>query len=85
VPLTNYVGWLLVAVLLMSLLDRVTPRVRGDDLTPDDRMPGVLYLWTYAAQVLGNLVFFGRPAVALLGGIAMGLIAVPYARSLWDD
>jgi len=79
VPLTNYLGWLLVAVLLMSLLDRVTPRERGDDL-----MPGVLYLWTYAAQVLGNLAFFGRPAVALLGGVAMGLVAVPYARSLRD-
>jgi len=77
VPLTNYAGWLLVSVLLMALLDRLTPDRTGDDL-----MPGVLYLWTYGAQVLGNFAFFGRPAVALLGGVAMGVVAIPYARSL---
>ena len=77
VPLTNYAGWLIVAIALMALLDRLTPRRAGDD-----RMPGALYLWTYAAQVLGNLAFFGRPAVALLGGVAMGLVALPYARTL---
>jgi putative membrane protein len=77
VPLTNYAGWLLASVLLMALLDSLAPRAAGDDL-----MPGVLYLWTYAAQVLGNLAFFGRPAVALLGGVVMGLVALPYARTL---
>ena len=79
VPLTNYAGWLLVSVLLMAVLDRVVPRSDAGDL-----LPGVLYLWTYAAQVLGNLVFFDRPAVALLGGLAMGAVAIPYARSLLD-
>lgn len=77
VPLTNYAGWLVVSVLLMAVLDRVVPQ-NGDD----DLLPGVLYLWTYAAQVLGNLAFFDRPAVAVLGGIAMGAVALPYARSL---
>lgn len=77
VPLTNYAGWLVVSVLLMAVLDRVIPRDGGDDL-----LPGVLYLWTYGAQVLGNLAFFDRPAVALLGGIAMGAVALPYARTL---
>lgn len=77
VPLTNYAGWLVVSVLLMAVLDRLVPRDDGDDL-----VPGVLYLWTYAAQVLGNLAFFDRPAVALLGGIAMGAVALPYAHSL---
>jgi putative membrane protein len=77
VPLTNYAGWLLAAILLMALLDALAPAGAGDDL-----MPGALYLWTYAAQVLGNLAFFGRPAVALLGGVAMGLVALPYARTL---
>jgi putative membrane protein len=77
VPLTNYAGWLIVAVVLMAALDRLAPDRVGDDL-----MPGALYLWTYAAQVLGNLAFFGRPEVALLGGVAMGLVALPYARTL---
>jgi putative membrane protein len=77
VPLTNYAGWLVVSVLLMALLDRLTPDRPGRDL-----LPGLLYLWTYAAQVLGSLAFFGRPAVAVLGGVAMGLVALPYARTL---
>ncbi len=79
VPLTNYAGWLVVSVLLMAVLDRVVPPSDSGDL-----LPGLLYLWTYAAQVLGNLAFFDRPAVALLGGVAMGAIALPYARSLLD-
>jgi hypothetical protein len=32
--------------------------------------------------VLAFAVFFGRPAVALVGGVVMGSVAVPYARSL---
>lgn len=80
VPLTNYVGWVVVSVLLMAVLDRVLPR--DDDPSHGDPLPGLLYLWTYAAQVLGNLVFFDRPAVALLGGLAMGAVAIPYARTL---
>lgn len=81
VPLTNYAGWLVISVLLMAVLDRLVPG-DGPHGNPDDLLPGVLYLWTYAAQVLGNLAFFDRPAVALLGGIAMGAVALPYARTL---
>ena len=80
VPLTNYAGWLVVSVLLMAVLDRVVPV--DTEQHAGDLLPGLLYLWTYAAQVLGNLVFFDRPAVAALGGLAMGAVAVPYARTL---
>jgi hypothetical protein len=34
----------------------------------------------YASNVLAAAVFFGRPAVALWGGVAMGLTVVPWAR-----
>ncbi|WP_293775060.1 carotenoid biosynthesis protein [Sporichthya sp.] len=82
VPLTNYVGWLVVSVLLMAVLDQVVPDAVQGSPDDGDLLPGVLYLWTYAAQVLGNLAFFDRPAVALLGGLAMGAVAIPYARTL---
>lgn len=86
VPLTNYAGWLVVSVLLMALLTALLhsrPALRGAaGAGVTDLFPGLLYLWTYAAQVLANLVFFDRPAVALLGGVAMGAVALPYARSL---
>jgi putative membrane protein len=45
-------------------------------------VPGALFLWTWGSSVLANAVFFGRPLVALTGGVVMGLVAVPYARSL---
>ena len=76
IPLTNTLGWLLVGTALMALLARL-PRH-----TADDRVPSVVFLWTYASSVLANAAFFGRPGVALAGGIGMGLVALPYARSL---
>ena len=76
VPISNYLGWLLVAVLMMAALQAL-PRRRADD-----RQPAALLLWTYASSVLAAAVFFGRPAVALIGGVAMGLVVVPFALAL---
>jgi uncharacterized membrane protein len=78
VPLTNFAGWLLVALALITALSFALPRERTAGRT-EDRVPGALYLWTYVSSVLAHAVFFGRPPVALVGGIAMGLVAVPYA------
>jgi carotene biosynthesis associated membrane protein len=71
IPLANTAGWLAVSLLLMTLLSRLPQR------DADDRVPSALFLWTYASSVLANAAFFGRPGVALAGGLAMGLIAVP--------
>ncbi len=57
VPLTNYAGWLLVAVIMIALLHRA--------LAPEAGPSGpaaALYLWTYGSSVLAHLVFFDRPA-----------------------
>ncbi len=81
IPLSNYLGWLLVAWLMLGLLQFVR-RGPGEHGTVDDRVPGALFLWTWGSSVLANAVFFGRPLVALTGGVVMGLVAVPYARSL---
>jgi hypothetical protein len=35
--------------------------------------------------VLGSAVFFDRPGPAIVGGLAMGLVAVPFAWRLWVD
>jgi putative membrane protein len=82
VPLTNFAGWFAVAVLVMVLLDAAVPRRAGDGIG-DDALPYALYLWTFVSCVLANLVFFGRPAVAVAGGVAMGAVAVPLAVKLW--
>jgi uncharacterized membrane protein len=76
IPVSNYLGWLAVALLMLSVLQHLPRRAA------DDRQPAALFLWTYVSSVLANAVFFGRPLTALVGGIGMGLVAVPYALAL---
>ena len=76
IPISNYLGWLLVAVVMLGLL-----QLLGRPAA-DDRVPGGLFLWTWASSVLAAAAFFDRPLVALTGGVVMGLVAVPYALSL---
>jgi putative membrane protein len=73
VPVTNTLGWLVVAVTMTGLLQLLPRRAA------DDRQPVALFLWTYGSSVLAAAAFFGRPLTALLGGIGMGLVAVPVA------
>jgi putative membrane protein len=78
VPLTNYAGWILVAVLMVGALDVALPR------TAEPSGPAAaLYLWAYGSSVLAHAVFFDRPGSALVGGIGMGALALPFARALW--
>jgi uncharacterized membrane protein len=77
VPLTNYAGWLVVAVLVVGALHRVL----GPG--PVSGPASALYLWVYASSVLAHLVFFGLPGSALVGGVLMGAVAIPFARALW--
>jgi putative membrane protein len=80
IPLTNFAGWLVVSAVVMALLDRLPRAPAGTD----DRAPAALFLWTYIGSVIGNIVFFGRPWVGLVGGVLMGLVAVPFAVRLWS-
>jgi uncharacterized membrane protein len=78
VPVSNYLGWLLAAFAMMLLLDRLPRRHANDGV------PALLYLWTFASSVVANAFFFDQPWVALYGGIAMGVVAVPYLWVLWS-
>jgi putative membrane protein len=80
VPATSLLGWLLAALVLMVVLNTVLP-----DRPADEALPATLYLWTYVSSILGNVLFLDRPGVAVAGGIGMGLVAVPYALSLWQS
>jgi putative membrane protein len=76
VPLSDYAGWILVSLVLMAALDRLltsAPAVAGVPLT--------LYQWTFFSSVIANAAFFGRPAVAGYGAIAMGPVAVGWLRT----
>jgi putative membrane protein len=82
VPLTNYAGWLLVALVMQAVLHRVVP----DDASAPQRdgwgPPAALLAWTWLGSTLANLAFFGRPAVAAWGFVAMGAVVGPYLLEL---
>jgi putative membrane protein len=73
VPVSNHLGWLVVALVMMTVLQLLPRR------TADDRVPTLLLWWTYASSVLAFAWFFDRPLVALTGAIGMGLVVVPDA------
>lgn len=91
VPLTNFAGWLLVATAMMAAMMAALAlgtRPAGDDppgRVPDPRLgpAPLLYLWTYLSSVWAHAAFFGRPWVSLVGGVLMGVVAVPFAVVLW--
>jgi uncharacterized membrane protein len=73
VPLTNYLGWLGVA-LLMSLALQMALTGRE----PHDRgVPIPIYLWTWASSTVALAAFLHLGAAALWGGVAMGTVTVP--------
>jgi putative membrane protein len=73
VPLSNYVGWFLVSVVVMVVLDRLLPGSgRGPALLG-------LYTWWAAMSTLGFLAFFGDPLVGVVGGACM----LPLAGLAW--
>jgi uncharacterized membrane protein len=83
VPLTNFAGWLLVAALMVAVLARVTAAPRSaPELDPKAGPAPLLYLWTYGSSVWAHAAFFGRPWVSLVGGVLMGVVAVPFAVSM---
>lgn len=85
IPLSNYLGWLLVSLLVVGALHLAlrAGHEREPGADPVSAPASALYLWVYASSVLAHLVFFGLPGSALVGGVLMGLVAVPFARNRW--
>ena len=79
VPVTNYLGWLLVAGLVSLCLQTIL-RTAHDG---DDRVPIGFYLWTFASSANALGLFLGLGAAACWGALAMGAVAVPLAVTLW--
>ncbi|HEY2298907.1 MAG TPA: carotenoid biosynthesis protein [Jatrophihabitans sp.] len=77
VPLTDYAGWLLVSLAISFGLQSALRSLPD----ADDRWPVAFYVWTWASSVLALAAFLDLGAAALWGGLAMGVIAVPLARS----
>jgi uncharacterized membrane protein len=90
VPVSNFAGWTLVAVVMMALVWRAAgggareaATVGGSGVhAPDDRPMHALYLWVYASSVLAHATFFGLPGSAALGGVGMGTVVAAFLWSL---
>lgn len=80
IPVTNLLGWLLVSALLMAVLEALLPRA-----SKDERVPALLLAWTWLGGTLAAAAFFGRPAGALVGGLAMGVTVGPYLARVVRD
>jgi putative membrane protein len=77
VPLTDYVGWFAVALLVSAVLQRLL-----NATSIGDRWPLMFYVWTWASSTLALLAFLGLAAAALWGCAAMGTVAIPVLRVL---
>lgn len=76
IPVENYLGWLVVAVVMMALLARL-PRVEAPS-----GVPTLMLSWVFISNVFAAVVFFDRPLVALWGGLAMGVVVLPWWLTL---
>ncbi|MEV4387756.1 carotenoid biosynthesis protein [Micromonospora sp. NPDC049580] len=81
IPVSNYLGWLLFAVLLMSAL-RPLAGPAAEHTDRRDHPMLALYLWTYFSSILAHAVFLDLPASALWGAAGMAVTAVPLAVTL---
>ncbi|MEU7612073.1 carotenoid biosynthesis protein [Micromonospora sp. NPDC049204] len=81
IPVSNYLGWLLFAVLMMSALRPLAGSAAEHTDRRDDPM-AALYLWTYFSSILAHAVFLDLPASALWGAAGMSVTAIPLAVTL---
>ena len=76
IPLTNYLGWFVVSTLIMLIFAWCFKEVKKNKTATGQYPLYAIYLWTWLGSVVANLTFWQRPGLALVGGIAMGTVAV---------
>ncbi|MEV6300983.1 carotenoid biosynthesis protein [Actinoplanes sp. NPDC051861] len=77
IPVSNYLGWLAFALLVMTAL---TITLKSDRSGQRDTPMLALWLWTYFSSVLAHAVFLDLPASAVWGGVLMGATVLPQLR-----
>ncbi|MDT4920046.1 MAG: hypothetical protein QOI15_948 [Pseudonocardiales bacterium] len=82
VPLTNYAGWLLVALVLSAALQAIAGNSHDGDGDGDGVMV-VSYLWLYGGWIVALAAFLDLEAAAGWGALGMGTVAVPLAVRSW--
>jgi uncharacterized membrane protein len=89
IPLENYAGWLLTALILFygfSRLNGSQSNSRADvGLTWFAVLPVLSYAWTWFGSSIVNVFWWGQPVVGLAGCVAMGVFAVPALKILLES
>lgn len=83
IPLENYAGWLLTALVIYGLYSRLLrpPPLERPSLFL--ALPVLSYAWTWFGSGLVNLVWWHQPVVGAAGLVSMGALAVPALYKLW--
>ena len=82
IPLSNTFGWLLSGLFLIGVLHVILPRKKrkgGATFATTD----AFMLWALFSGVVGNLIFFHRPGIALFSGAIFGAVLAPYFFNRW--
>jgi putative membrane protein len=79
IPLQNFLGWLLGSIGLMYALNLLPRKVAKD------HVPNTMLIWIYFSNILAAAVFLGTPAVAIWGGVCMGLVMIPWMWRIWSQ
>ena len=77
IPLSNFFGWIVAALILMSLLTLILPVQQNVTV----KQPVAALLWIYVGNIVANAIFLDRITVALVGALGMGVpLAILFAR-----
>lgn len=82
VPLSNFFGWLLAGCAIVALLNLVLPFERRKE-SASLRAVTILLTWVLFSGFIGNLFFFDRPGLAVLGTVVFGAFATPFIFKNW--
>jgi uncharacterized membrane protein len=83
IPYTNYLGWILTAVLMAAIMEYVGRRVDMSstaDRRISDAAPLALFLWTWLGSALAHAVFLEGDELryaAIYGFCVMGVVGIP--------
>jgi uncharacterized membrane protein len=82
IPLENYAGWFLTALIIFALYWRISKPQPFSSLTWFEALPIISFLWTWFGSGLVNLVWWGQPLVGVAGFICMGAFALPALQNM---
>ena len=84
IPLENYAGWFLTALIIFAAYWKLTKPQPISSLSVFEALPILSFLWTWFGSGLVNIVWWGQPVVGVAGLLCMGTFAIPAIRRLLE-